>query len=94
MSIYLYMLIPYMSIGILALSIKFKIYNRSVATFMSFVSIAVTSNCFYYGYIEIGIIATVVYIGIAMARAICKPSTNKSSGMYCSVLKCVKRKCL
>ena len=95
MSTYLYMLIPYTSLGVLAIAIRFKLHRRSVTTFMSFVMIAVTSISFYYGYIEVGICATVVYIVVAMFRAMCKPQTDRLfTNSHCSDRACRNRKCL
>lgn len=95
MSTYMYMLVPYMSLGILAIAIRFKLHKRSVTTFMSLVMIAVTSISFYYGYIEFGICTTVVYIAVAMLRAMCKPQTDRFfTDSHCSVRDCEERKCL
>lgn len=92
---YLYMLIPYMSLGVLAIALRFKLHRRSVATFMSLVMIAVTSISFYYGYIEVGICVTVVYIAVSMARAMCKPQTDRLfTNSHCSDRSCKRRKCL
>ena len=92
---YLYMLIPYFSLGMLGLAIQFKVYKRSVSAFMSLINIAITSNLFYYGYIELGIVVVAVYMSIVMVRAICKRDNDKwfpSPSKYCSEMTCLRRK--
>lgn len=76
MNQYLYLLLPYLSLGMVALSIRFKLHKRSISTFMSFVMIAVVSNCIHYGYVDCGLIATVIYMVVMMLRAMGKPDND------------------
>jgi len=76
MSNYIYLLVPYFSMGMLALSILFKLYKRSISSFMTFMMIAVVSNAVYYGYVEIGLDILVVFMVFLMLRALNKPDND------------------
>ena len=76
MNQYLYLLLPYFSLGMVALSFQFRLHKRSVSTFMAFVMIAFTSNAIHYGYVELGLIAVIVYMVAVMVRAIAKPAND------------------
>jgi len=76
MNMQLYELIPFFSLGLFALAFRYKIYKRSVSTFLTIIMVALSSNLVYYGYINSAIVFTLMIVTILLYRAIIKPTDD------------------
>lgn len=68
---------PLFTGGILALSLLFKIYKRSVATFIIILSQMIVVNLIMYGYIHEAILTMIATTIILLIRAMAKSDKDK-----------------
>lgn len=74
---HLYLFFPMFANGMVALSLMFKLYRRSVSTLMMFLAVAISSNLMYYGFIDEGILSMLVFMVVTLARAMAKSSSDR-----------------
>jgi len=77
MTSYVFDFMPLFTGGILALSLLFKIYKRSIATFIIILSQMIVVNLMMYGYIHEALLAMIVTTIILLIRAMAKSDTDK-----------------
>jgi len=77
MTTYLYDFIPFFVGGIVALLLLFRIYKRSVTTFVYIVSQTVVINLIIYGYIDEALIVMLLTMVILLVRAMTKSDNDK-----------------
>jgi len=76
MSLFIYELSPAFIFGLLALTLIFKIYQRSVSTFVIILVSATVVNLNYYGYQEYSSIIILVSLAGLLIRAMVKPTND------------------
>jgi hypothetical protein len=63
---------PYFSGGMAALSIMFKLYKRSVSTFITFIGIAISSTLVLIDKLELGLLIMMALMIVMLWRAMVK----------------------
>ena len=69
---HIYLFFPMFANGMVALSFLFKLYKRSISSFIMYIAIALTSNIMYAGHIEIGLLVMIIVMIAVMVRAMTK----------------------
>lgn len=77
MSEFIYTLIPSFSLGMVALSLMYKIHIRSVSTFITFIMVATVSNLILVGHIDCAMYMLVAFMVILMYRAMQKDTVDR-----------------
>lgn len=77
MTSYLYEFIPFFTGGIVALSLLFKIYKRSITTFIYIISQQIVINLFIYGYMDEALIVMLLTMVTLLVRAMAKSDNDK-----------------
>jgi|GEM_PF-3742534 len=67
---------PYFTLGLIALSLLFKLHKRSVSTFITIVMAGVIVNMFYYGMSECAVMMFILFLVVIFFRAMIKPETD------------------
>jgi len=76
MSEFIYTLVPSFSLGMVALSLIYKIHVRSVSTFITFIMVATVSNLILAGYIDCSMYVLVGFMVVLMYRAMQKDAVD------------------
>lgn len=74
---YIYQFFPMFANGMVALSLLFRLYKRSISAFITFIAIAMTTNIIYAGRIEYALILLMLFMIIIMARAMTKSDADR-----------------
>lgn len=77
MTSYLFDFMPFFTGGIMALSLLFRIYKRSVATFIIIISQTIVVNLIIYGYVNEALLTMIFTIIILLIRAMAKSDNDK-----------------
>lgn len=77
MSEFIYTLVPSFSLGMVALSLIYKIHIRSVSTFITFVMVASVSNLILLGHIDCSMYVLVAFMVVLMYRAMQKDTVDR-----------------
>lgn len=77
MSEFIYTLVPSFSLGMVALSLMYKIHIRSVSTFITFVMVASVSNLILLGHIDCSMYVLVAFMVVLMYRAMQKDTVDR-----------------
>ena len=76
MSMFIYDFSPTFTLALLTLSFMFKIYRRSVSTFVIILVSAVVSNINHYGYQDYSSVIVLISLIFLMIRAMVKPTND------------------
>ena len=76
MSEFIYTLVPSFSLGMVALSLMYKIHIRSVSTFITFIMVATVSNLILLGHIDCAMYMLVGFMVVLMYRAMQKDAVD------------------
>jgi len=77
MSMFIYQFLPTFTLGLVALSILFKIPKRSVSTFVIIITSSMVVNLNYRGYVEYSSIVILLALTFLLVRAMMKPANDK-----------------
>lgn len=76
MSEFIFTLVPTFSLGMVALSLIYKIHKRSVSAFITFVMVASVSNLIMIGSIECAMYVLIAFMVVIMYRAMQKDASD------------------
>ena len=76
MSLFMYEFSPTFTFGLLALALIFKIYQRSISTFVIIIVTTAVVNLNYYGYQEYSSSIILVSLAGLLIRAMVKPTND------------------
>jgi len=77
MTYYVFDFMPFFTGGIMALSLLFRIYKRSIATFIIIISQMIVVNLITYGYVYEASITMILTTSILLVRAMAKSDNDK-----------------
>ena len=73
---FIYGLLPYFTLALLALALLFKIHKRSVSTFLTILASALVINLNRYGFGDSASLVLLIFLIVLLFRAILKPTND------------------
>ena len=77
MSPFLYQAVPFISAVLFLLMFQWKIWKRSISSFVAVSGLMLISNLMHFGYIDMGFIFILLTIVLLLLRAMTKPENDK-----------------